>query len=77
MTVDALAREIVRYLKLAIGLCLLFVVAITAIELIGIDVPGFNGIKLTQATGIGMAGLGFLYGKLTVVDLFGPKQPGK
>lgn len=64
MTIDQVYSTAITWLKRAIGLCLLAAIAITAIELIGFNVPGFKSIPLSQNTGIGMAGLGFLYSKL-------------
>lgn len=38
--------------------------AATAIELLGFNIPGIKSLTLNQNTGIGLAGLGFLYSKL-------------
>lgn len=64
MTIDQAAAEITKWLKRIIGVALLAVVAVTAIELLGFNVPGIDGVPLTQNAGIGAAGLGFLYSKL-------------
>lgn len=64
MTVDQVAAQAMKWIKLVIGLVFLAVIAITGIELLGFNIPGINGIPLTQPAGIGAAGLGFLYSKL-------------
>jgi hypothetical protein len=64
MTVDQLASEIKKWFKLVIGLALLALIAVTGIELLGFNIPGIQGIPLTQQAGIGAAGIGFLYSKL-------------
>ena len=64
MTIDQAAAEVTKWLKRVIGLALLAIIAITAIELLGFNIPGIRGIALSQNTGIGLAGLGFLYSKL-------------
>jgi len=64
MTIDQVASEITKWLKRIIGLALLAIIAVTAVELLGFNVPAIRGIALSQNTGIGLAGLGFLYSKL-------------
>ena len=52
-----------KWLRAFIGVVLLFVVLVAGASSI-VDVPMINGIALNQETGIGMAGLGYLFSKL-------------
>lgn len=65
MTIEAknLPSLLRKWFKGFIGVVLLFVVLIAGSSAL-VDIPMINGIALTQETGIGMAGLGFLYSKL-------------
>lgn len=65
MTIDQVISQVKTWLKHITVLALLALIAGTAVELLPfINIPGFRGIELTQNTGIGMAGLGFLLSKL-------------
>lgn len=64
MTIDQAFAQASGWLKRIIGLALLAIIAVTAVELLGFNIPAVKGIGLNQNTGIGLAGLGFLYSKL-------------
>jgi len=64
MTVEQATSQIIKWAKVVIALVFLAVIAVTGIELLGFNIPGISGIPLTQAAGIGAAGIGFLYSKL-------------
>ena len=64
MTIDQAFAQASGWLKRIIGLALLATIAITAIEMLGFNIPAVRGVALSQNTGIGLAGLGFLYSKL-------------
>ena len=64
MTIDQAFSLAAGWLKKIIGLALLAIIAITAVELLGFNIPGVRALDMNQNTGIGLAGLGFLYSKL-------------
>jgi len=52
------------WLKRIVALCFLLVLAVTAVEILGFNVPGIAKLSLDQGTGIALAGIGFLLSKL-------------
>lgn len=64
MTIDQAFSQATTWLKRIITFALLLVIAITAVELLGVNIPNVPRLSLDQGTGIGLAGLGFLLSKL-------------
>ena len=64
MTIDTAFNEAMKWLKRLVAIAFLAVIAVTAVELLGWNIPSVKGLDLTQGVGIGAAGIGFLLSKL-------------
>lgn len=64
MTIDQAFSQAMTWLKRIVALCFLLVLAVTAVEILGFNVPGIAKLSLDQGTGIALAGIGFLLSKL-------------